>query len=220
MARKPVLREFAVIGLGRFGSSLALKLTALGHAVLGIDCNQPIVQALADQLSQTLAFDATEEDALATVGITDFETVIVAIASNFESNLMITVLLKELGVKHVICKASTERQQAILMRIGADQVILPEHEMGVQLAHRLVSPFILDRLELEPGISVCEIRAPKGLVGRTLGELQLRERYNLSVLFIKGQRLVPAPGSRERIAAQDVLVLIGPDDAIAQMEQI
>lgn len=219
MASRLPSQEFAVIGLGRFGSNLALKLTALGHTVLGIDRDAAIVQALADDLSQTVALDATDEDALATVSISDFDTVVVAIADDFESNLMITVLLKEIGVKHVICKASTERQRAILERVGANQVILPELEAGVQLAYRLVSPFVLDRLELEPGMSVSEIRAPQSVVGKTLGELKLRERFGISVLLIKGQRLVAAPSARERIDNQDVLVLIGPDDAIAQMEQ-
>ncbi len=213
-------QEFAVIGLGRFGSSLALKLMNLGHSVLGIDRNRDLVQQFSDDLTQTVGLDASDESALRTIGIEDFNTVIVAIAADFESNLLITVLLKELGVQTVICKASTERQKSILLRVGADQVILPELEAGLQLARRLVSPLILDRLELEPGVSVSEIRCPGPLLGRTLGELKLQERFGLTVMMIKGERLRPAPGPEERIVPGDVLVVIGPDDAVAHLNNV
>ena len=209
-----------MIGLGRFGASLALKLVELGHSVLGIDREQALVQALSDELTHTAALDATDEDALKAIGIAEFDTVIVAIGDDFECNLMITVLLQEVGVKRLICKASTERQKSILKRVGANQVILPEHEAGVQLAYNLVSPFVLNRLELEPGTSVSEVRVPEAMVGRALGEMRLREQYGLSVLLIKGQQLVPAPSSDVRLAAGDVLVVIGPDDAIAHLSEL
>ncbi|MBC8159640.1 MAG: TrkA family potassium uptake protein, partial [Roseiflexaceae bacterium] len=173
--------------------------------------------ALADELTQTVAFDATDEDSLKAIGIAEFATVIVAIADDFECNLMTTVLLKELGVRRVICKASSERQKSILLRVGADQVILPEHEAGVQLAYRLVSPFILNRLELEPGNSVSEVRAPLAMLGRTLDELGLHSDQGPSVLLIKGPRTIPAPGPDQRVEAEDVLVIIGPDEAIARL---
>lgn len=192
---------------------------ALGHSVLGIDRNVTLTQSFADELTQTIAFDATDEDALRAIGFAEFDTVIVAIADDFECNLMTTVMLKELGVKRVICKASSERQKSILLRVGADQVILPEYEAGVQLAHRLVSPFLLNRLELEPGISVSEVRATASMVGRSLDELGLRQQYGLSVLLIKGAQIVPAPGGDQRIAADDILIVLGPDDAIALSQQ-
>ncbi len=219
MAKRQTSYDYAVIGLGRFGASLALKLMALGHSVLGIDRNVTLTQSFADELTQTIAFDATDEDALRAIGFAEFDTVIVAIADDFECNLMTTVMLKELGVKRVICKASSERQKSILLRVGADQVILPEYEAGVQLAHRLVSPFLLNRLELEPGISVSEVRATASMVGRSLDELGLRQQYGLSVLLIKGAQIVPAPGGDQRIAADDILIVLGPDDAIALSQQ-
>lgn len=219
MAKRQTSHDYAVIGLGRFGASLALKLMALGHSVLGIDRNVTLTQSFADELTQTIAFDATDEDALRAIGFAEFDTVIVAIADDFECNLMTTVMLKELGVKRVICKASSERQKSILLRVGADQVILPEYEAGVQLAHRLVSPFLLNRLELEPGISVSEVRATASMVGRSLDELGLRQQYGLSVLLIKGAQIVPAPGGDQRIAADDILIVLGPDDAIALSQQ-
>lgn len=218
MAKRQTSHDYAVIGLGRFGASLALKLVALGHSVLGVDRDIALSQSFADELTQTVAFDATDEDALKAIGVAEFDTVIVAIADDFECNLMTTVMLKELGVRRVICKASSERQKSILLRVGADQVILPEYEAGVQLAYRLVSPFILDRLELEPGTSVSEMRATKSMVGKTIDELGL-PGYGLSVLLIKGERIVPAPAGTQRIAANDILVMLGPDDAIALLSE-
>ncbi len=127
MARRNSKPDIAVIGLGRFGSSLALTLAASGCKVLGIDRDQTIVQHLADDLTQTVALDATDENALRAIDITAFDTVVVAIGADFESDLMATVALKSLGVRRVICKALTERQKSILLKVGADQVVLPEH---------------------------------------------------------------------------------------------
>ncbi len=132
--------EFAVIGLGRFGSSLALTLAERGFSVLGIDRDRSIVQALAGRLTQTVALDSTDEQALRAVDIPSFDTVVVAIGSNFEANLLTTVAVKSLGVPHVICKATTDRQRTILLRVGADRVILPEHEAGCRLAQELAAP--------------------------------------------------------------------------------
>jgi trk system potassium uptake protein TrkA len=130
-------REYAVIGLGRFGSSLALRLIELGHSVLGIDRDREIVQRLADDLTQTAVLDASDEVALQDVGITAFDAVIVAIGADFESNLMATTALKGLAVPLVIAKALSDRQRTILLRVGADRVILPEIEAGQRLADEL-----------------------------------------------------------------------------------
>jgi trk system potassium uptake protein TrkA len=130
-------REYAVIGLGRFGSSLTLRLIELGHSVLGIDRNRELVQRLADDLTQTAVLDASDDEALRDIDITAFDAVVVAIGADFESNLMTTTALKALGVSLVICKALSDRQRTILLRVGADRVILPEIEAGQRLADDL-----------------------------------------------------------------------------------
>lgn len=144
----PRAQEYAVIGLGRFGSSLARTLMSRGASVLGIDRSPEIVQQMADELTQAVVLDATDENALRDIGITDFHTVIVAIGSNFEANLLTTVALRELGVPNVICKALTIRQRDILLKVGATRVILPEHEAGQRLALELLNPGMLGQLEL------------------------------------------------------------------------
>jgi trk system potassium uptake protein TrkA len=217
MARK--IAEYVVIGLGRFGSSVALGLMALNQSVLGIDRDRALVQELSDNLTQTIALDATDEDALRSIGIDDFDTAIVAIGQDFESNILITVLLKELGLRMVICKALNQRQKAILLRVGADQVVLPEQEAGERLARQLQMPLVLDQLQLEPGVSVTELRCPAGLAGHTLGELDLERRFGVSVLAIKGQRMRISPSQDEVLSTGDMLIVLGPDTAIQQLHE-
>lgn len=134
-----MVREVAVIGLGRFGSAVALALAEAGCAVVGIDRSRALVQELADQLADVVQADATDEDALRQLGIADFDVVVVGIGADFESNLLITVALKEFGVPHVISKALSTRQAAILLKVGADQVVLPEQEAGKRLANDLLA---------------------------------------------------------------------------------
>jgi trk system potassium uptake protein TrkA len=185
MARRNGSQEFAVIGLGRFGSAVALNLIERGYTVLGIDRDPEIVQKLADRITQIVALDSTNEDALRAVDITSFETVVVAIGTHFENNLMTTVTLKSMGVNRVVCKAVSERQQQILLRVGADQVVLPEHEAGARLAWRLAEPRVLDHLDLGSGFSVAEVRVPNWLVGQSLMTSGLRKRFGINVLAIK-----------------------------------
>jgi trk system potassium uptake protein TrkA len=147
MARSDSSQEYAVIGLGQFGISVAQNLVRLGHTVLAIDRDRDLVQDWADELTQTVALDATDETALRAVGLDAFDTVVVAIGADFESSVMITMLLKELGVRRVVCKALSQRQRAVLERVGADQVVQPEYEAGLRLAQRLSAPDLIDRLD-------------------------------------------------------------------------
>ncbi|MCG8353092.1 MAG: TrkA family potassium uptake protein [Chloroflexales bacterium] len=217
MARRNGKKEFAVIGLGRFGTSLAMTLMEQGFHVLGIDRDTEIVQRLSDQITQAVSLDSTNEDALSAVDIISFDTVVVAIGNNFEGNLMTTVALKSLGVKHVVCKALTERQQAILLRVGADRVVLPEHEAGQRLAWVLAEPRVLDHLELGPGFSVAELRVPPSMVEHTLIETDMRRRYGINVLAVRrGSALTVSPPVNYIFEENDILLVIGADTSIAR----
>ncbi len=214
-------QEYAVIGLGRFGTSLAATLVERGYYVLGIDQNEEIVQRIADQITQAVALDSTDESALRAVDITSFDTVIVSIGHNFECNLMTTVALKSLGVKKVVCKARTQRHHDILLRVGADHVVLPEHDAGRRLAHVLSGPGVLDQLELEPGFSITELRVPRSMIGRTLMESNLRRRCGVTVLLVKrGSSLNVAPAPDYVFEENDLLVVIGGDDALVRLHEI
>jgi trk system potassium uptake protein TrkA len=214
-------QEFAVIGLGRFGSSLALTLVNRGFSVLGIDRDRDIVQNLSEQITHAVTLDASNEDALREIDIVSFDTVVVAIGSSFEGNLMTTVALKSLGVKKVVCKATTHRQRDILMRVGADQVILPEHDAGRRLANVLSGPGVLDQLELAPGYSITELKVPKSMVGQTLLETDVRRRYGVTVLVVKrDETLTVSPSIDYTFQQNDLLIVIGNDEDITRMHDL
>jgi trk system potassium uptake protein len=218
MARRQSKPEYAVVGLGRFGSSLALTLASRGYSVLGIDRDPALVQQLADDLTQTVALDSTNEEALRAVDITSFDTVIVAIGADFENNLMTTVALKAIGVRRVVCKALTERQQAILLKVGADRVVLPEHEAGQRLAYSLIAPWMLEQLPLGANHSIAELRTPAHLIGRSLHEANIPERYGLLVLAIKrGEEWMVPPKPNCVFSADDVLVTLGSNADVARL---
>lgn len=218
MARRNSQPEFAVIGLGRFGSSLALTLVERGYTVLGIDRDRNLVQQMADELTQTVALDATDEDALRAIDIAAFDTVIVGIGADFENNLMATVALKGLGVRRVVCKALSERQKAILLKIGADQVVLPEHEAGQRLALSLTMPLLLEHIMLDPHHSITELRTPAPFVGRTLSQVNLPGRFAVTVLAIKrGEEMRISPSADFVMQADDLLVVIGSDENISHL---
>lgn len=217
MARKPSRLEFAVIGLGRFGRSVALNLLERGHTVLGIDRDPNIVQQLADRMTQVVALDSTNEDALRAVDILSFDTVVVAIGSQFEANLMTTVALKQMGVPRIVCKALNERQQYILTRVGADMVVLPEHEAGARLAWQLSEPHLLEHLNLGHGFSVAEVKVPAPLVGQTLMQSGLRRRYGINVLAVKqsGDKMIVTPPPEYVFRRDDRILIIGTDANIS-----
>lgn len=213
-------REFVVIGLGRFGSSLALELAARGQSVLGVDADREVVQKLSSHLTDAAVLDATAEEALREAGVQDFDVAVVGIGTDFEANVLVTSTLKDLGVPRILCKALTDRQKRILLNAGASEVILPEHEAGVRLAHRLTSPQeTLERLELAEGISVSEFPCPRGMLGSSLGESQLRARFGVTLLMIKGLRTVLLPAASEVLREGDVLVAVGRDDDLRRLQE-
>jgi trk system potassium uptake protein len=219
MARDPnKTREYVVIGLGRFGSSVALTLVERGYDVLGIDLNRTIVQQYADQLTQTIALDATDEAALQAIDISSFHTVIVSMAGHFENSILATVALKRLGVRRVVCKALSERQADILQRIGADRVVLPEKEAGHRLAIEIVMPKLVDSMLLGPGNTIAELRAPDWLIGKALGESRIRERFGVIVLLVKSEtNMIVQPPADYIVKKNDLLVIVGTESAISRV---
>jgi trk system potassium uptake protein TrkA len=202
--------EFIIIGLGRFGTSLAMTLNAYGHDVLTIDSDLKRVQEVSQILPHVIQLDATNIEALREVGAESFDTGIVCIGTYFEANLLATVSLRKLGVRRVITKARTVTQQDILQRVGADEVILPEHEAGVRLGRRLSGIDFVDFLELGEEKGVVEIVTPDYLVGKSLREAEIRQRYGLAVIAIRREDdVVISPRAEEVIQQNDILVVLG-----------
>jgi trk system potassium uptake protein TrkA len=200
-------KDYAVIGLGRFGSSLAKHLESLGHPVLGIDRDPTQVKKLATEITEAVILDATDEEALRQVDITSFSTVIVAISDNFEVNAIVTSTLKEWGLPHVISQANTDRHREILLRIGADRVILPDEESGYRLADELIMPGLISQLRLSQEYNLIEIKTPQFLVDK---RLETTESFEVLVLLIlRGDELIIDPDPNTVIQASDILVLVG-----------
>ena len=154
------MRQYVIIGCGRFGSSVAKTLYKMGHDVLAIDSNEEIVQYISEEVTHAIQADATDERVLKSLGIRNFDVAIITIGSNIQSSIMATLIVKELGVKYVVAKAHNEIHAKLLLKIGADRVVFPERDMGMRVAHNLVSSNILDYIELSPEYSIMEITPP------------------------------------------------------------
>jgi trk/ktr system potassium uptake protein len=211
-------KEFAIIGLSRFGGSLARRLVSLGHPVLGIDLDPRLVKEIADEITETAILDATDEDALRQVDITAFQTVVVAISSNFEANALITSTLKKLGIPQVISQSNTDRHREILLRIGADRVILPDEDSGYQLADELSIPGMLEILHLGSDYSLIEIKPPPGLIGKSIDKC---EDYGVVlVLILREDELIICPDQRTQFLPDDILVLVGEKRSLAEFSSL
>jgi len=221
MAKKKHHQEYAIIGLGRFGTSLALKLEKLGHTVMAIDQDPILVQGIADRVTHAAALDATNEDALHVADVVSFDTVVVAIGADFEANLLTTASLKNLGVKKIVCKTQTNRQRDILLRIGADRVIQPEQNSAERLAEEMSTPAMLERITLGPGYSLAEVVLPKSLAHRSLAQCDLRQQYDVTVLLVKrGDELIMAPPADIIFQLDDTLVVLGSDANVTTFSKL
>lgn len=217
------MKRFAVLGLGRFGTTLALNLAANGADVIAIDSRRDVVDAIADQVSHAVILDATDERALNAQGISTVDCAIIAIGEHFEANVLATITCKNFGIPFVVARGGTANQCKILERIGADLVIQPEEEAARRLARQLIQPAFLSVQQLADGLSAIQIEAPAHLLDRTLGELDLRNRYGVTLVAIrraegtgsqKKHRLI-YPRSDTKIEKQDVLIVVGADDDLA-----
>jgi trk system potassium uptake protein TrkA len=205
-------RQFAVIGLGRFGRSVCETLHQSGHEVLGVDQDAKLVaEALAAKVvSNAIALDSTDVNALREAGIFEFETVIVAIGNYLKESIVTSLNLKEGGVKYVVAKVSSDTHENILKRLGVDLIVFPEQEAGRDLAYRLTKPSIVDRFVLDPEHSIVEMLVPENFDGKTLAELQLRKNYGVNLLAIGSEekfKINPSP--EERLLKGMIMVLIG-----------
>lgn len=221
MAKRKNNSEFAVIGLGRFGRSVAQTLVERGFDVLGIDREMRIVQELADEITQTVALDSTDEDALRAVDIAIYPTVIVGIGDDFQSKLLTTLALKSLGIKRVICSASNEREKLILHKVGADEVVMPEFDSGRRLANSLAMPSLLDQLVLGYGYSINDIQVPLSFIGKTVRETDLRIAFGLTLIAIRrGEKILISPSSEEVYQEGDALIVIGRIEDLNRLSEL
>ncbi|MFJ5762660.1 potassium channel family protein [Neobacillus sp. NPDC093182] len=213
-------KNFAVIGLGRFGGSICRTLSDEGFEVLAIDKNEERVNAYAMIASHAAVGDTTDEAVLKSLGIRNFDHVIVAIGDDIQSSILTTLILKELGVNHITVKAQNDYHEKVLVKIGADKVVHPERDMGRRIAHNMASSSVLDYLELSDEHSIVEIVANNKISGHTIIDLDIRKKYGLNIVAIKrGMDIIVSPKANEDIQANDVLIVIGTDEDIDRFER-
>lgn len=212
-------KQYVVIGCGRFGSSVAKKLNELGCEVMVVDSDEEIVQSISDDVTYAVQADATDENAIKAIGIRNFDVAVVTIGENIQASIMVTLMVKELGIKHIVAKAQNEMHAKVLYRIGADRVVFPEREMGVRVAKNLVSNKILDYIELSPDYTIVEVAPLSDWVGKSLLELNVRAKFNINVIAIKNSKGININVSpNEIIKLHDILVVIGHNDDIKKVE--
>ena len=216
------MKQFVVIGLGRFGTSVATELYKMGHEVLAVDSSLERVEDIADHVTHAVCADATDEADLSALGLGNFDVAVVAIGKDMQASILVTMLCKEQGVKFVLTKAKSEMHAKVLQRVGADKIVFPERDMGARVAYNLVSTNILDFIELSPDYSLVEIAVPKAWVGQSMKELNLRVRYGINVMAIRHANgdISVAPQGIDLLADKDVLIAIGANASIKKLESI
>ena len=215
------MKSYIVIGLGRFGSQAAKRLCELGCEVLAIDCNSDLVQPISGVVTQAVVADARDKEVLRALGAKDFECAIVAIGTNLADSVLATMNLKELGVPYIVCKASDETHRQVLMKLGADRVVIPEHEQADRLAKSLSSPNVLEYIELSDEHGIVEIPAPKSWQGKSLKELNVRAKLGVNIIAIETDgRINVSPSADYKIAQNDIMVVLGDTAALEAVQKL
>ena len=216
-------KSIMVVGLGRFGASVAHTLFQLGYDVLGIDTDEKAVQASLGQLTYAVQGDSTNETTLKELGVSNFDAAIIAIGSDMQSSLMTAVLLATLKVPLIVARAKDQLHGNTLQRIGVNKVIYPEQEMGEFVAHSLFNPDVLEYMDLTPDFGISKVRLPDPLAGLSLKEAGLggtRDKYGLAVVAIKrGRDVTLAPDEGEKLRKGDILVLAGKDERMERWQK-
>ena len=214
------MKSYIVIGLGRFGAEIAIKLYDCGEEVLAIDTSETLIDKIADRVTRAVAADARDVDTLRKLGVGNFDRAVVAVGSDLAASALITMNLKTLGVPYIICKAHDDTYREILEKLGADRVIIPEWEMADKLTLGLTSTGVLEYIELSDQYGIVEMTPPESWVGKSIRNLALRTKYGINILAMRRQdQLNILPNIDEPIDAQDTIVLLGSYDVINQLKK-
>ncbi len=210
------MKTFVVVGLGRFGAAVARELSALGHEVLAVDENGEAVERVADKVTHAVCGDARDAGVLKALGVRNYDCAVVAVGGDVGNSALITLNLKEQGIKEVVCKAQSHVHQRVLEKIGADRVIFPEHEMGVKVAQGLSSSNVLNFIEVSEDFGIVELEAPKSWLGKTVKELDIRNKHRVNVIAVRkaaqGGQLQVAPIAEYVLEQGDRVVALGRNE--------
>ncbi len=216
------MKTYLVVGLGRFGTAVALKLHELGNEVMVIDGRAEEVQKLSNRVTYAVVGDARDEEVLRSLGVRNVDCAIVAIGSDLAASILVTLNLKSLGVQQVICKAPNELHKRALEKVGADRVLIPEREMAVKLAQNLTSSSVLDYTELSRDCGIAEIRTPAPWIGKNLREIDVRAKYGVTVIALRKADgdLTVFIRPDYTLEQDDVLMILGGNDDLAHVQKL
>lgn len=214
--------QFAIIGIGNFGYYLGRHLYEKGHEVIALDIAKAQVQKVKDNVSQAVVVDATDREALESLGISHVDAAVVCIGTRMQASILATLHLKELGLKNILAKATSEEHGRILRKVGANEILFPEKDLAIGVASRLDNPNMLDYLPFIEGYSIVELAAPKDFVGKTLRELDLINRFGIQVLAVKEiipKGLTLIPKANFQVKDSDALIVLGPDETLEKFQK-
>ncbi len=216
-------KQFLVIGAGLFGTSVAKTLYGLGHDVMIVDEDKDLIQQVSSEVTNAAIADTSNEASLKALGIDEYDAVILAIGHDMQASIMTAILLVDMGAKKTVAKAQTELHGKVLSKIGINQIVFPERDMGQKLAHSLNAPSVIDLFELSDDYSVVEVNAPEGMTGKTLAELDLTGVYGVSIIALRrnnGEKPLVTPTAEDIIKADDIIVAVGENKGLKKLEWI
>ena len=215
------MKSYVVIGLGRFGTTLARQLCALGGQVLAMDVRSDLVQLVANDVTHAVVGDAQDKEVLRALGVREFDCAIIAIGNDLAASVLTTMNLKELEVPYIICKAHDETHRRVLEKLGVDRVIIPEQENAQRLARSLNSHNVLDYIELSEDYGILEVPAPKVWMGKTLKELNIRAKMGGNIIAVEsGKTTNVSPSADYRIQAGDIMVVLGDNYSLEAVQKL
>ena len=214
------MKSYVVIGLGRFGNTLARQLCKLGAEVLAMDVHNDLVQQVAEDVTHAVVGDAQDKDVLRALGVRDFDCAIVAIGTDLAASVLTVMNLQELGVPYIICKAHDETHSRVLKKLGVDKVVIPEQENATRLARSLHSHNVLDYIELSEDYGILEIPAPKSWIGKTLKELNIRAKLGVNIIAVENNKKTNvSPAADYQIQQEDILVVLGDNYSLEAVQK-
>lgn len=215
-------KQFIVIGMGRFGQSVAKCLTNLGKEVLAVDSSAELINDVAPYVTHAVQADATDEKSLTALGIKNFDVAVVTMGENMQASILITMMCKEMGVSFVLAKAQTELHAKVLRKTGADKVVFPERDMGMRVAHKLADSSVLDYVEIADDLRIMEIAVIDAWLGKDLSSLNFRQKYGVNIIAIKklNKEINASPHGADIIEKGDMLIVAGNKESISKLEVI
>ena len=215
------MKSYIVVGLGRFGSSIARQLCQLGAEVLAVDTHEENVQQIANEVTHAVVADARDKDVLRALGVREMDCAVVAIGNNLASSVLSVMNLMELGVPYVVCKAYDESHRRVLEKLGVDRVVIPEQEHAQRLGRSLFSHNVLDYIELSQDYGILEVPAPQNWVGKSLKELNVRAKMGVNIIAVRSESKVNvSPSADYRIQSGDLMVVLGDNLALEAVQKL